>query len=147
MGVRNPYLLEGDPVEQARIAIAQSPFNAWLKPDVVRIDIDAGVAEMALPFRPEFARLPGENGFHGGVLAAFMDLVGDFAVVAVARAAVPTINLRVDYLRPCDGGEVRAVAVARRVGRTFALVDVDLFDAAGKLSATARGSYAMPKRG
>ncbi|MGJ3231083.1 MAG: PaaI family thioesterase [Oceanicaulis sp.] len=140
----DPYALAGDPVADAAEAIAQSPFNNWLAPEVLRIDTEAGEAEMALAFKPEFARLPGSDGFHGGVLAAFMDMVGDFAVVAVVRKAVPTVNLRIDYMRPCGGGAVRAVGKARRVGRTMAVVDVDLFDAAGKLSAVARGTYAVP---
>ena len=32
--------------------------------------------------------------------------------------AVPTINYRVDYLRPATGHEIRARAMVRRAGRT-----------------------------
>lgn len=140
----DPYALSGDPVAEAIRAIGQSPFNAWLAPQVLRIDTEAGEVALRLAIRPEFARLPGSDQFHGGVLASLMDLAGDFAVVAAVRKPVPTINLRIDYMRPCGGGPVEAVARARRVGRTLAIVDVDLFDAAGKLSAVGRGTYGVP---
>lgn len=83
--------------------------------------------------------------FHGGPIASFIDTVGDYAVVLACNKPVPTINLRVDYVRPCIGEYIDAVATARRVGRTIAVVDIDVIDANGKLCAVGRGSYGVPQ--
>ena len=54
---------------------------------------------------------------------------------------VPTINFRVDYLRPSSGDHLLAVATARRVGRTVGVADVDVFDDQGRLTAIGRATY------
>ncbi len=58
---------------------------------------------------------------------------------------VPTINFRVDYLRPARGTELKAVAKVRKAGRTVGLADVDVYDAAGRLCAVGRGCYSGVK--
>ena len=55
---------------------------------------------------------------------------------------VPTINMRVDYLRPAVGESVTAVARVRRIGKSTAVVDVDVFDVSNKLVAVGRCTYA-----
>ena len=54
---------------------------------------------------------------------------------------VPTINLRIDYLRPAVGGSLTGTARVRRAGRTVALVDVDVYDEQQILVAVGRGTY------
>ncbi len=52
---------------------------------------------------------------------------------------VPTINLRIDYLRRAVGGVLTGTARVRRAGRTVALVDV--YDEQQALVAVGRGTY------
>ena len=66
---------------------------------------------------------------------------GDFAVAAMVGGGVPTINFRVDYLRPSTGQYLIARATARKVGRMIGVADVDVFDDQGRLTAIGRGSY------
>jgi uncharacterized protein (TIGR00369 family) len=80
--------------------------------------------------------------WHGGPLAAVIDTVGDFAVGMLVGRGLPTINFRVDYLRPAIGTHLKAVAKARRVGKTVGVADVDLFNDQGVLVAIGRASYA-----
>ena len=54
---------------------------------------------------------------------------------------VPTINLRIDYLRPAVGSVLTGTARVRRAGRTVALVDVDVYDEQRVLVAVGRGTY------
>jgi uncharacterized protein (TIGR00369 family) len=54
---------------------------------------------------------------------------------------VPTINFRVDFLRPASNTALTATATTRRLGRTVAVVDVDVHDDNGKLCAVGRGTY------
>ena len=41
---------------------------------------------------------------------------------------VPTINLRIDYLKPAVGDALIAKARVRRAGKTVAVVDIDVSD-------------------
>jgi len=119
-----------------------SPFIGFMNLTVERVDAAAGEVVMRMPMRPEFERGgPMTGQFHGGPIAALIDTVGDFAVAVKVGGGVPTINFRVDYLRPSGGTHLIGRAVARRVGRTVAVVDVEISDAEGRLTALGRGTY------
>ena len=79
--------------------------------------------------------------FHGGPIASLIDIAGDMAVAVKAGGGVPTISLRVDYLRPSVGPFLMATARVRRFGRTIAVADVDVTDDQGRLCAVGRGTY------
>ena len=53
---------------------------------------------------------------------------------------LPTINLRVDYLRP-GKDTLTLVARIRRSGKTVGVVDVDVLNEAGELIAIGRANY------
>jgi uncharacterized protein (TIGR00369 family) len=122
--------------------LEQSPFIAFMNLELVSVDADAGEVAMKMPMRPELERGGGIGGqFHGGPIAALIDTVGDFAVAVVVKGGVPTINFRVDYLRPSTGTHLLARARTRRVGRTVGVVDIDVFDDQNRLTAVGRGCY------
>ncbi|TWT14892.1 PaaI family thioesterase [Reyranella sp. CPCC 100927] len=121
--------------------LAQSPFIRFLNLTVDAVDEKAQSVTMTMPMRPEFERGAGSGQFHGGPIASFIDTVGDYAVAIVLKSGVPTINFRVDYLRPSVGSFLRGTAVVRRLGRTVAVVDIDVTDDQGRLCAIGRGTY------
>src|SRR5207245_3257657 len=90
-------------------------------------------------------RRAGTRQFHGGPIAAFIDIVGDFAVGMAVGGGVPTINLRIDYVRPAMGSALTATARVRRSGRTVALDDVDVHDEPQSLVAVGRGTCSPPR--
>lgn len=118
-----------------------SPFLGFLRLSVVALDHDAGTLTLSMPIRPEFERRLGTGQFHGGAIAAFIDVVGDFAIGMAVGGGVPTINVRIDYLRPAVGGVLTGTARVRRAGRTVALVDVEVYDEQRALVAVGRGTY------
>jgi uncharacterized protein (TIGR00369 family) len=118
-----------------------SPFLGFLRLRVVALDHDAGTLTVTMPMRPELERRQGTGQFHGGPIAAFIDSVGDYAVGMAVGGGVPTINLRIDYLRPAVGSTLTGTARVRRAGRTVALVDVEVFDESQALVAVGRGTY------
>ena len=127
-------------------AIAASPFISFSGLRVVSVDPEAGEVVVTMPARAEFMRAGnGDDMFHGGPIAALIDTAGDFVIAIGAGGVVPTINFRVDYLRPARGPELRAVAKLRKAGRTVGLADVDVYDSAGKLCAVGRGCYSGVK--
>lgn len=119
-----------------------SPAVAALGMRAVALDAATATLELVMPISDVSRRARNDNQFHGGAIASFADTAGDFAVAATVGGGVPTINMRVDYLRPAAGQSLRAVARPRRVGRTVAVVDVDILDTAGRVCAVGRATYA-----
>ena len=128
-------------VEQIQAIFDASPFLGFLRLRVVALDHDAGTLTVSMPMRLELERRLGTGQFHGGPIAAFIDAIGDFAIGMALGGGVPTINLRIDYLRPAVGGALTGTARVRRAGRTVALVDVDVYDEQQTLVAVGRGTY------
>lgn len=86
-------------------------------------------------------RAEGAGQAHGGAIATLIDTTATFAASRVVDHVVPTMNLQVNYLRPAAGAEIVASAIVRRVGRTVAIVDVEI-EAGGKLVAIGRATLA-----
>ena len=126
--------------QQIQEKLLQSPFNTFLDLEVVTADPEKQSVVMRLKMRPEFERLAGSGQWHGGPMAAAIDIVGDYALAMLFGAPLPTINLRVDYLRPGKGA-LTLVALIRRSGKTVGTVDVDVLNEAGDLVAIGRANY------
>lgn len=108
-----------------RHELEHPPFHqAVLRPEPVRVDLQAGVVEIRLPYRPEFRRAADVPDIHGGVIAALIDLAAHAAVAVQTGHMAPTIDLRIDYLRAAGGNDLIATARTLRVGRTIARADV-----------------------
>ena len=119
----------------------RSPFIGWLGLKVVSVNRERQEITVRMEMRPEFERRPGIRQFHGGPIAAFIDVVGDFAIGMLVGGGVPTINFRTDYLRPATGSALVAIARVRRTGKTASVVDVEVVDDQEKLVALGRGTY------
>src|SRR5262249_37206763 len=120
----------------------RSPFIGWLGLKVVSVDHERQEITVRMNMRPELERRPGTQQFHGGPIAAFVDVVGDFAIGMMLGGGVPTMNFRTDYLRPVIGSAIIAVARVRRAGKTASVVDVEVLDDQARLVALGRGTYA-----
>jgi uncharacterized protein (TIGR00369 family) len=125
------------------LSFDHSPFMRFLGLALVRSE--PGVVEVRLPFREEFMRADGSDWYHGGVISALADIVGDYAVITETGVGVPTIDLRVDYLRPARRGDLVGIGRTVRVGKTVSVADVEIRDATGTLVAIGRAVYASPK--
>jgi uncharacterized protein (TIGR00369 family) len=118
-----------------------SPFNLFLGLTVVTADPLKQEITMRSPMRSEFERRPGSKQWHGGVIASVIDTVGDFAVGMMVGRGLPTVNFRVDYLRPAVDTALVAVSRVRRAGKSVGVADIDVFDEKGALLAIGRGTY------
>ncbi len=123
--------------------LATSPYQRFLNLEWVRFE--PGLAELRLPFRDEFLRADGSDWYHGGVVAALIDIAGDYALWSHVGDGLPTIDLRVDWLRPARRGALLAVGRSVKVGRTVCCADIEVRDEQGILVAVGRGTYATPK--
>jgi uncharacterized protein (TIGR00369 family) len=140
-------------------------FHDWLNLEVA--SVGAGEASIVLPYREELIGNPQIPAIHGGILAGLIDLAGGAATFTVCNAPTPTVDLRIDYVRPALEKHTVAEAEIVNAGSTIAFVDVDVRQADGdetlddyastgrgewgKLVATGRATYstknAKPKAG
>jgi len=127
---------------QIEAQFRRSPFIHWLQLSIESVDYDQQTLTVTVPMRPEFERGAGSGQWHGGPLAAIIDTVGDFALAMELGAGLPTVNFRVDYLRPAVNTSLRVVARTRRLGRSIGVADVDVFNQHNVLLAIGRASYA-----
>jgi uncharacterized protein (TIGR00369 family) len=133
-------------VQQIQERLLQSPFNTFLNLEVVSAQHQKPELIMRLKMRPEFERQAGSGQWHGGPIAAAIDIAGDYALAMVLGQPLPTINLRVDYLRP-GKGTLTLVATIRRTGKTVGVVDVDVLSESGELVAIGRANYSTKVNG
>jgi len=128
--------------EELQRRLAQSAFIDFLNLTVLTADSKAEQVVMRAEMRPEFERLKGSGQWHGGPIAAVIDTVGDYALVMLLGRPLPTVNFRVDYLRPAIGTALVVTAKVRRNGRLVGVVDIDVENEAGQLVAIGRATYA-----
>ena len=122
--------------------LAHSAFIDFLGLVVVSADAEKQEVLMRATMRPEFERGRGSGQWHGGPIAAVIDTVGDYALVMLLGRPLPTVNFRVDYLRPAIDTALIVTATVRRSGRLVGVVDVDVANEAGQLLAIGRATYA-----
>lgn len=131
----------GTALARLRGEMERPPFHHVLRPQAIDANPEAGTVTIALDYRDELARAPNEKSFHGGVIATLIDLAGHAAVAVKIGKMAPTIDLRIDYLRPSDGENLIARARLLKAGRSVARVDIDIIDTQGRLVAVGRGSF------
>lgn len=133
-------------IDRLRHELERPPFNRWLGAVALAADEEKHEIVVALRYRPELGYDPDEPIFHGGVLAALIDVAGYAAVAVWHGGATPTASLQVEYLAPAAGGEIRARGILRRLGRTLSRADVEL-TVNGTLVALGRGAFVTARRG
>ena len=127
--------------EQLQEMLDDSPFHQLFDLKIAAVNREGESISIHQRYTPSVERGPDTKQYHGGVIASLIDITGDFALIYLLDFGVPTINFRVDYLRPATDTDLHAVAKVRRVGRTVGVVDVDVTDDNGKLVAVGRGCY------
>jgi uncharacterized protein (TIGR00369 family) len=127
--------------EEIQALLDRSPFIAFLGLKVTAADPAKEEVTMSCAMRPEFERGAGTGQWHGGPIAAIIDTVGDYALVMALRRGLPTINFRVDYLRPAIKTSLITTARVRRAGKSVGVVDVDVYNEQKALLAVGRATY------
>jgi uncharacterized protein (TIGR00369 family) len=121
--------------------LQRCPYHEFLKPEAVSADPAEGLVVVRVPFRPEFRRAHDSGDVHGGIIAALIDITGHAAVAVKTGRVSPTIDLRIDYLRPAAGPELVATGRLLRAGRSIGRADVEVRDHAGAIVALGRGTF------
>ena len=104
------------------------------------VDPQAGTIEVEFAAEPDFTN---PSGFiQGGFIAAMLDDTLGPAAFAMTggRRLTTTIDLHLHYVRPVAPGRVTTKGRVVNLGASVAFLEGELFDATGKLSATASAS-------
>jgi uncharacterized protein (TIGR00369 family) len=111
------------------------PCSQALGLEVLAINQASGTVRIALVGQPAWCNPRG--ALQGGFVTAMLDEAMAIAgIVAGDMAfAVPTLELKVSFLRPCPPGRVEAGVV--RFGRQVAFLEADLFGPDGRIVARA----------
>ena len=105
--------------------------------------LEPGQSQLRLPFREEITQPAGI--MHGGAMAALADSGVAQALVATLPLGTQftTIELKINYLRPCSAGTLWAHTQLLHVGRRTALGEVTMTNDDGKLVAKALMTYML----
>jgi uncharacterized protein (TIGR00369 family) len=128
--------------EQLQERLAHSAFIDSLHLVVLEADPEKQQVVMRAEVRPEFERGRGTGQWHGGPIAAIIDTVGDYALVMLLGRPLPTVNFRVDYLRPAIDTALVVTATVRRSGKLVGIVDIEVENEKGQVVAIGRATYA-----
>ena len=103
--------------------------------------IEPGHAVLSMEIKEELKRNGGIA--HGGAIATLIDSAMAMAIVPLLAEGerTTTVDLTIHYMRPLTHGSARSVARVVRAGRRVITVSAELFDADGKLAATALSTY------
>jgi len=132
-------------IEKLQQLISLGPFNKWLNFTVLKAGEDG--IEIKAGWRDEWVVNPERRYTHGGILAAILDVAADYAIAVKLGRPVPTIDIRVDYHKAAMPGDLTAKGRVVRMGSQFSTAEAYLYDQAGTLIASGRGTYftAAPK--
>jgi uncharacterized protein (TIGR00369 family) len=99
--------------------------------------VHEGRAVFRLDVRPEHKQI--HDVVHGGILAALADTTAAIAAYTVVPLGVElaTLELKINYLEPVPGGQVRAEARVLRNGRNFIVTECEIFNESGTMAAKA----------
>ena len=129
-------------LERLKHELTFPPFHSLFLPQVISVDPESGVVTLLLPYQPSFRRAPDVDDIHGGVIAAVIDLAAHAAIAVQIGHMAPTMDLRIDYLRPVPGVDLTFTARTLRVGRSIGRADVEVNTGYGTaLLAVGRGSF------
>src|SRR5690606_9590839 len=100
-----------------------------------------------LPFRKEFLGDEEDSYIHGGIIASLIDIAGDFALITLCEVGLPTVDMRVDYLRAASPGDLIASATAVEKGRMLGISDITIEDDSGRKIAIGSAVYSTAYAG
>lgn len=126
------------------------PFNHHLGLKLRRLDKEEQVVELSLTLRPEHIGNAVRQMPHGGLLAALVDASSGAAAALtlddlLQAPTVATVDMRVDFLRPARGRELRAVGTVMRSGRSVVVVRTDVFDEDGSLIVLGTSTFTVDR--
>ena len=120
-----------------------TPF--WTLLDMDLVDVKKGWARVRLPFSEKLKHAYGAA--HGAAVFAPADSAVAMALQGMVEKdeVFTTVEMKINYIRPFDKGEIIAEAKITHRGGNLALGDVEVRDGEGSLIAKALTTYIIMK--
>lgn len=127
-------------LEKLRERFSHHPLHRFLGIRLVSLEPDRCVVEADITPATD----NGSGTIHGGVIAILADVAvaGALATSFAGKMGFATSNLSVHYLRRARD-LARASAVVLKKGSKVCVAQVEIFDASGRLCATAMSDYVL----
>jgi acyl-CoA thioesterase len=107
------------------------------------VKVTAGQATLRLPYREELHNSMGV--VQGGILGVLADVTGGVSLYSVltdpAKVLIPTVEFKLNFLRPASGEDVFGHGKVAHRGRQIAVCQVDIATGAGVLLAKGLFTY------
>ena len=114
-----------------------APLNRFYEPT---IRIGAEVAEISIEVEKKFFHSGG--AMHGSVYFKMLDDAAFFAANSIEQEHfVLTADFRIDFLRPCVGGQITSKGRVVHAGRSDILAEAELYDVEGRMLAKGTGRF------
>ena len=122
-------------VDAFRRIVETAAFHQFIGLKLDRADDVAGLVVLRLPYSPAL------SVYHGGVIAALIDVAGAVACGLKTGRPTPTANFRVDFLK--SPAKIDLIATGRlvRAGKALSVADVEISDDKGEVYAVGRGTF------
>ncbi|AUC99653.1 PaaI family thioesterase [Bradyrhizobium sp. SK17] len=128
-------------VDAFRRIVETAAFHQFIGLKLDRADDVAGLVVLRLPYSPALSIFPDAGVYHGGVIAALIDVAGAVACGLKTGRPTPTANFRVDFLK--SPAKIDLIATGRlvRAGKALSVADVEISDDKGEVYAVGRGTF------
>jgi len=145
-----PKLTDAEMLARFHGAKRRPPCSDALGLELLAINQEQMTVRAAFTGSPSWVNPMG--ALQGGFVTAMLDEVMAVAGIVASNvtATVPTLELKVSFLRPCPPGRLEATARVVKWGRQIAFLESELFDPDGRPVARATATAtiaAVPKRG
>ena len=132
-----PRLSDADVLQKFQNAKSRPPCSDAVGLKILAVTQAEGVARMAFNAPSEWCNPRGalQGGFVTALLDEAMAVTG--IIAGQFEVAVPTLELKVSFLRPCPPGVLEAEGRVVRFGRKAAFLEADLNGPDGKVCARA----------
>jgi len=130
-------------IETESLQMDDSPLAKYLE---IEQDVDSGGGHCHVTI--DSRHLNPNGSFHGGAMFTMLDLVMGIATNAhrAPDRTVATSDIHIRFIRPVFEGVVRASATVVSAGRRIIQVEAKATNDAGKLVASATGSFVVLER-
>ncbi len=104
-------------------------------------ELDSGYARLRMPVRKELMQI--FKVVHGGAIGSLADTAVAFALMTLVAPEEPvtTVEFKINFLAPVDGGELIGEARIVSKGRRVVLGDMEVKNKTGKLIAKGLATY------
>jgi uncharacterized protein (TIGR00369 family) len=131
-GTKVPQRSDAEVLAKFANAKTRPPCSDTLSLELIGVDQARGSVRLKMVGRPEWCNPRG--ALQGGFVTAMLDEAMAIAGIVAGEMAfaVPTLELKTTFLRPCAAGPVEAEGRVVRWGKSAAFLEADLYDSEGR---------------